>query len=331
MRQLTDIITFSPIYKSVIWGGRHIAALKGEPHSEVGIGESWEMSVIPGHESIVNNGPLAGFSLPELCKKYGENLLGRRVVERMGHNFPLLIKFIDARDILSVQVHPEGFDPQLDYPEPRDARQRGKSELWYVIDCHDDSIIYDGLAAPLDPETFSDHVCRGSIMDILGSYKSRPGQFYYLPAGTIHAIGAGNLIAEIQESSDLTYRIYDFDRRGRDGRPRDLHIDKARQVIDYRYPNPITPTATVYDRSTQAVVDSPQFVTDYIALDDDEAHRFATTPGSFTILMVVQGSVTIQTPGHEPHVLTQCHTALIPAAVASFTLSGKAKVLSVHC
>lgn len=324
MTTLNDILTFNPIYKTVLWGGSRIASLKGEGDTSLNIGESWEISVIPGHESTVNHGPLSGIALPQLCITHGEELLGSRVIERFGRRFPLLLKFIDARDVLSLQVHPEGFNPAHTTPG------NGKSELWYVIDCNDDSIIYSGLAAHLDPETFATHVKEGSILDLVACHTSRPGQFYYIPSGTIHAIGAGNLIAEVQESSDTTYRIYDFDRRGADGRPRELHTDLARRVINYNFPNNIIPTAATFDHSTTAVVDSPQFVTDYLQLDDSSSHILSATPGSFTILMIVEGSATISVNDKPHHHLTKCHTALIPACISEISISGPAKALVIH-
>lgn len=325
-----DILTFNPIYKSVLWGGHRIAALKGERHNELPIGESWEMSVIPGHESVVATGPLAGIPLPRLCQEYGALILGENVVRRFGLNFPLLIKFIDARDRLSLQVHPAGYDPDIHGDFVPDPTAHGKSELWYVMECQPDSIILAGLNGPLSPKDFARRITDGTIMDIIGRHPSAPGQFYYLPSGTIHAIGAGNLIAEVQESSDITYRIYDYDRRDKDGNLRDLHTDQARQAIDYRFPNTVTPTATIYDRSTKGVVDSPRFTTDYVVIDDDTTHEFKAHEGSFTILMFVAGTATITIPRQQPHTLSRCHTALIPACIPAYTLSGPARLLSIH-
>lgn len=249
-KQLDKILTFAPQYKSVIWGGNRISELKGDSHDTVSIGESWEISALEGHESVLDDGPLKGTKISELAETFGAKLLGQTVVERYGNKFPLLIKLIDARDILSLQVHPNDSIAQKKH------NARGKSEMWYIIDARQDSRIFCGLAAPLSPESLDSHIDNKSIMDVVATYRSRAGQFYFIPAGTIHSIGAGNLIAEVQDSSDITYRVYDHDRTDADGRPRQLHIDQAREAIDFTFPKDLEPTASVFESSTLRAVRS---------------------------------------------------------------------------
>ena len=225
-------IHFAPYLKSVIWGGERIAPYKGILTDQSSIGESWELSAVPGHVSVVDRGPFAGKSLTDLIAGYKEDLVGREIYRRFGTAFPLLIKFIDARADLSVQVHPD------DELAARRHHCPGKTEMWHVIETAPDAKIYVGLKDRLTPDDYERRVADNTIMDVIDAYASRPGDTFFLPAGRIHAIGAGNLLAEIQETSDITYRIYDYDRRDKDGKPRELHTAEARDAIDYTvYPD----------------------------------------------------------------------------------------------
>lgn len=195
--------TFKPILKKVIWGGSDICPFKGITPVENGVGESWELSHVEGNYSIVDNGELEGKSLDELIRSYGKELLGKKVMERFGTTFPLLIKFIDARDNLSIQVHP---DDEL-------AKKRhnsfGKTEMWYVIKAEKGAGLYSGFSEQIDAEEYVKRVENNTIMDVLQRYDVNEGDVFFLPAGRVHAIGAGCFIAEIQQTSNITYRIYD--------------------------------------------------------------------------------------------------------------------------
>lgn len=325
---LTAPLTFVPRYKEVIWGGSLIPRLKGDTVADdARVGESWEISAMPGHESVVDRGPLRGLTLPELCGRYGEALLGRRVVERYGCRFPLLVKLIDAHNDLSVQVHPDDATARrLSGPAAR-----GKSEMWYVIDTLPGARIYSGLRDLTDEATFMRHVADGTLLDLVSAHDSAPGQFYFLPAGTIHCIGTGNLLAEIQQESDITYRLYDFDRRDADGNTRELHIEQGRQSVDFGTPSwRNTPTARVYDRSTEGAVSCDSFTADYLDLTDGMPVTVDNDGESFHILMAVDGSLTVAVPGGETLTLGMGHTALMPASVARYTLSGPAKALKIR-
>lgn len=207
--------TFKPILKKVIWGGSDICPFKGITPVENGVGESWELSHVEGNYSIVDNGELEGKSLDELIRSYGKELLGEKVMERFGTTFPLLIKFIDARDNLSIQVHP---DDEL-------AKKRhnsfGKTEMWYVIKAEKGAGLYSGFSEQIDAEEYVKRVENNTIMDVLQRYDVNEGDVFFLPAGRVHAIGAGCFIAEIQQTSNITYRIYDYNRKDANGNGRE--------------------------------------------------------------------------------------------------------------
>ena len=220
-------MTFKPILKKIIWGGSDICPFKGITPVQEGIGESWELSHVEGNYSVVDNGALEGKTLDELIRTYGKQLLGEKVVEQFGSIFPLLIKFIDARDNLSIQVHP---DDEL-------AKKRhnsfGKTEMWYVINAAKGAGLYSGFSKQINVDEYVKRVEDNTIMDVLQRYEVNPGDVFFLPAGRVHAIGAGCFIAEIQQTSNITYRIYDYDRKGPDGKGRELHTELAKDAIDY--------------------------------------------------------------------------------------------------
>ena len=322
-KQLDKILIFEPIYKSVIRGGEQISRLKGKSVEASDIGESWELSPVEGHESVVADGPHKGLTISELTAAYGSQLLGQRSIDLYGNTFPLLIKLIDAHDMLSLQVHPD------DDMAQRLHNSRGKSEMWYVIDAKKGARIYCGLSKKLSPETLDENNPDGSIMDYIASYASQPGQFYFIPTGTIHSMGSGNLIAEIQEASDITYRIFDHNRKDPFGKPRQLHIRQAREAIDFTFPHHIEPTARIFDRSTVNAVSSRRFEVDYIQLDGKQPFKLSTDHGSFTVILVTDGSVTICADGNS-RTITAGHTALIPAYASEIVLSGCGIALGAH-
>lgn len=204
-------LKFEPFLRPMIWGGEKIAAYKGVETSVRSIGESWELSGVAGHESIVAEGPCKGVSLPELIDRYGAELVGKSNYERFGNEFPLLVKFIDAREDLSIQVHP---DDRLAWER---HRMHGKTEMWYVVSETAVPVCVSGFDRRVDAETYAAAVADHTICDLLRDHPIAAGDVFFLPAGRVHSIGAGAFIAEIQQTSDLTYRIYDYDRPGPDG------------------------------------------------------------------------------------------------------------------
>lgn len=311
---------FVPYLKPVLWGGDKIAPFKGVESDCDNIGESWEISGVPGHESEVSEGPDKGLKLPQLVAKYGEALMGRRVMEKYGATFPLLIKLIDAKKDLSVQVHP---DDEL-------ARRRhdslGKTEMWYIVDTEPGARIYAGLSREITPDDYTRLVEEKKIMDVVASHESAPGDIFFLPAGRIHAIGAGNLLAEIQETSDITYRVYDFDRRDANGNPRELHTELAKDAIDYTvYPE----YKGSYDKTAKGetdLVECGHFDVRRVIVEGE--NPVTVELDSFVVIMCLDGQCEIDACG----VVTPMHrgeTILVPAeSAASITARGNAVLLT---
>lgn len=217
----------NPYYKKVIWGGTFLAGFKNVSSHSDRIGESWEVSAMPGHESVVASGPMAGLTLGEVCRSYGTELMGKRVYDRYDGRFPLIVKFIDAADKLSIQVHP-GADNSRTAGAP-DA----KNEMWYILKTLPDARICLGFADYISPEDFSRHMAAGTAEPLLRVFETQPGDLFFIPSGQVHAIGAGNLLVEVQQAADTTYRIHDYDRCGPDGSRRELHHERAMESIDF--------------------------------------------------------------------------------------------------
>lgn len=318
-------LTFKPILKSVIWGGSQICPFKGITPTEEGVGESWELSHVDDNFSVVAEGELANKSLDELIKEYGKELVGGKVMERFGSRFPLLIKFIDARDNLSIQVHP---DDEL-------AKVRhnsfGKTEMWYVIKADKGASLYSGFSQQIDKEEYVKRVENNTIMDVLKKYDVSEGDVFFLPAGRVHAIGAGCFIAEIQQTSNITYRIYDYNRKDKNGNPRELHTELAKDAIDYTlYPD----YRTHYKAHTNATVnlaDCKYFTTNLIELDTVMVRDFEELD-SFVVYICMEGSATLRDSNGYEIRIHQGQTALIPANNKTVAIipAPKAKFLEAY-
>jgi len=303
-------LKFKPIVKDKIWGGPRLRDVLGKKASDKA-GESWEISCVEGDVSEVENGYLKGNNLIELAEVYMGDLMGDKVYEKYGLEFPLLIKFIDASDVLSVQVHP---DDEL-------ARERhssyGKTEMWYIVESDQGELIA-GFNRELDKEAYEKHFKAGTLKEILNHEKVSPGDIYYMPAGRVHAIGAGVLLAEIQQTSDVTYRIYDWDRTDDAGKPRELHTELALDAIDF---SPVKNYKTPYqslENSTVPVVDSPFFTTGVIKLDQPVDKDYNLID-SFVIYMCMEGAAGIAYDGG----VEQIHkgeTLLIPAEIKNVAI-----------
>ena len=229
---ISQPLRFRPILMSLVWGGDNIAAFKGIQSDSSHIGESWELSAIKGSETVVVEGEYAGLDIPKLSALFGEDFLGKHVVEKYGCEFPLLVKFIDAASDLSVQVHPD------DALALKRCGKRGKSELWYVLEAAEGARLLSGLSKEFSKERYDQIAGGPEIMDYLCQHTVSEGDVFFLPAGRIHSIGKGCFVLEIQQYSDITYRIYDYGRSGLDGRARERHTAVARDAIDYRlYPD----------------------------------------------------------------------------------------------
>lgn len=221
-------LRFKPIFKTTIWGGDKILGLKNLDLDLKKVGESWEVSGVQGDVSVVTNGILEGMSLNDIILKYKEIFVGESVYQRYGNQFPLLLKFIDANDNLSIQVHPD------DEVARKHHQKNGKTEFWYVLEAEKGASLFAGLSRNVSVEEIRSAVESGDLCDLLNKEEVSAGDAFYLPAGRVHAIGAGLLIAEIQQTSDATYRLFDYNRVDVNGKPRELHLDKALESIDYK-------------------------------------------------------------------------------------------------
>lgn len=321
---LSEPLHFAPYLKSVIWGGEQIAPYKGIETSQHEIGESWEISGVPGHVSVVDRGPLKGKTLSELIDIYGADLVGADVYKKYGKEFPLLIKIIDAKADLSVQVHP---DDELAHKRHNCP---GKTEMWYIMKTAPGAKIYAGLKEKITPDEYERRVADNNIMDVIAAYDSAPGDVFFLPAGRIHAIGAGNLLAEIQETSDITYRIYDYDRRGADGKPRELHTEQARDAIDYTvYPDYRNAPVSSSEKDAD-LVNCSHFDVRRILLDGISEQQMNHTRRSFMIVMCLEGSATLSYSDGKTVEISRGETLLFPAVLGNLKASGKGLLLQVE-
>lgn len=321
---------FEPYLKTTIWGGYRIAPFKGIPTAQPNIGESWEISGVPGHESVaVERGIIGdvdlGLNLTQLIDKYQGLLVGERIYRKFGNRFPLLVKYIDSREDLSIQVHP---DDKL-------AQQRhgcaGKTEMWYVIKADVGAKIYAGLKESITPDDYERLVSEvpttndkrpmtNPFMDVIATHEAHQGDLYFLPAGRLHAIGAGNFLAEIQQTSDITYRVYDFGRKDAQGNPRELHIAEAKEAIDYR----VWPEyRTSYDstKPNSELIRCPHFTVNRVVVQ--VAAEIDLHTDSFVIVMCLWGEANVN--GIR---VKQGETLLVPASENVLYIFGNATFLT---
>ena len=300
-------LKFEPFLRTMVWGGDKIAAYKGIDTDIERIGESWEVSGVPGHESVVAEGPLAGRSISSLVHEYKDELVGKHVYAKNGDEFPLLFKFIDALQDLSIQVHPDDAMALR-----RHGERNGKTEMWYVIGAEPGGSLYCGLKQPITPEEYAAKVADGTITDVLARYEVHPGDVFFLPAGRIHAICSGCFIAEIQQTSDLTYRIYDYGRMGLDGKPRQLHTELAQEAIDYKVFDSYRTDYTPQENEEVELVSCPYFTTSLYDLTLPYAKDLSEID-SFMVVMCLEGSGCLEVDGESVD-LQQGESILIPAS-----------------
>ena len=311
---------FEPYLKSVLWGGEKIAKYKGIVTDQHNIGESWEISGVDGHESVVAEGDDKGLNLRQIIEKYKGDLVGNAVYAKYGDTFPLLVKIIDAKGDLSVQVHPD------DTLAKARHNSYGKTEMWYIIDAEEGAPIYAGLSKQITPEEYEKLVAENAIMDVIARHDSHAGDLFFLPAGRIHAIGAGNLLAEIQQTSDITYRVYDFDRRDANGNPRELHTEQAKDAIDYTV---YSEYKSEYDRNGKNA--TPLVKCQYFDVKREIIDGVSTidaSTDSFMIIMCLDGEATItDNLGGVTHV-KKGESILVPAVITSMKAEGKATFMT---
>ena len=314
---------FTPILKNTIWGGTKIAPFKNIQTSLRKVGESWEISGVPGNETIVSGGPYAGRNLNDLVAEQKEALVGKANYERFGNEFPLLIKFIDARDDLSIQVHP------TDEIAHRQGRERGKTEMWYLMPSEPEATLLCGLKKHITPDEYKRMVSEKTIVDAIARYPVHEGDCFFLPAGRIHAIGSGCFLAEIQQTSDVTYRIYDFDRHDDLGRPRELHTELAAESINYDVLPDYQTHYTPAKNQRVQLVECPYFTTSVYDLDQPINLDY-TSLDSFVILIGLSGAGIVTEAEGTRFVLRAGETILLPATTGRLSVEGTVKFLETY-
>ena len=306
-------LSFQTIFRDKIWGGEKIkTVLKKDFAPLPNCGETWEISGVKGFESVVKSGTLAGRSLPELIHEYKGELVGHRVYEQFGDEFPLLVKFIDANDDLSIQVHP---DDEL-------ARKRhdsfGKTEMWYIIQADEGASLISGFNRPLDKESYLRHFHEKRLFDILNREQAQAGDVFFLPAGRVHTIGKGLLLAEIQQTSDITYRIYDFDRVDAQGNTRELHVDQALDAIDYAYYGEYKTQYKPEENTAVNVASCPYFEVNRLHASQTIQPNYADLD-SFVIYVCLEGAFDLD-DGHAKQLVKQGDAILLPATMTELSL-----------
>ena len=316
---------FAPNLRTTIWGGYQIAPFKGIFTAQPNIGESWEISAVPGHESVaVERGIIGdvdlGLNLAQLIDKYKGLLVGERIYKKYGNTFPLLVKFIDSRQDLSVQVHPNDKLAMKRHGCP------GKTEMWYVVKADVGAKIYSGLKESITPEEYERLATaepvngHSPMQDVIATHEAHQGDLFFLPAGRLHAIGAGNFLVEIQETSDITYRVYDFGRKDEHGNPRELHIEQAKEAIDYQ----VWPEyRTSYDstKPNSELIHCPYFTVNRVVVQ--VAAEVNLNTDSFVVVVCLWGEANIN--GIR---VKQGETLLVPASENVLYIFGNATFLT---
>ncbi len=317
-------LLFEPNLHSVVWGGNRLRPYKGLEPSNEPIGESWEVSAVPTSTSIVSNGVYAGKDLIAVINEQPDTILGNKVNEKYKGKLPLLVKFIDAKRDLSIQVHPN------DEMAIREHGKMGKSEMWYVIKADEGAHLYAGFKQEITPEEYHKRIADGTITNVLADHKVKAGDVFYLPAGRVHAICGGILLAEVQQSSDVTYRIFDYNRPGMDGKPRELHTELAAKALDYHVIDNYRTEYTDSSNKAVQIIDSPYFSVRVLEVSK-LFHRDLRKYDSFIITMCIEGDCTIRVRSTgEEILLKQGNSTLIPAAIADYDIvpqSGKTRIL----
>ena len=317
-------LLFEPNLHTVVWGGNQLRPYKGLEPSNEPIGESWEVSAVPTSTSIVSNGDYAGKDLITVINEHPDAVLGKKVNEKYNGKLPLLVKFIDAKRDLSIQVHPN------DEMAMREHGKMGKSEMWYIIKADEGTHLYAGFKQEITPHEYQKRVEDGTITNVLADHKVKEGDVFYLPAGRVHAICGGILLAEVQQSSDVTYRIFDYNRSDMDGKPRELHTELAVKALDYHV---IDNYRTEYvDSSNKAIqlIESPYFSVRMMEVSKP-FHRDLKKYDSFIITMCIEGDCKIRVRSTDEEILLkQGYSTLIPAVIADYDIipqRGKTRIL----
>ena len=312
-------LLFEPISKERIWGGTKLKEVLNKSFDGHQIGESWELSTVENDISVVANGAFEGLNLNQLIEKYPTEVLGIKSIQYFGNNFPLLFKFIDAKEDLSIQVHPD------DVLAKERHNSFGKTEMWYVMQADDNARLVVGFKDKTNKKEYQEHLENKTLVVVLNETPVKAGDAFFLETGTVHAIGAGVLIAEIQQTSDITYRLYDWDRIDANGVGRELHTDLALDAINFEPTNTKLNYDVVKNKSVN-LVECPFFKTNILQIS--EKYNWKKTKESFTVLMCTEGSFTINML-HFKAEFKKGDTILIPAIIDGFEIIGEATLLEI--
>lgn len=311
--RIDQFLKFEPILKEKIWGGEKLMHLLSKTSNKINIGESWEISDIENDTSIVVNGVLKGLTLQQLIADYTVDLLGSKVYKQFGEKFPLLIKFIDAKEALSIQLHPD------DVLAKKRHNSFGKTEMWYVMQADEKANLIVGFQKESNQKEYVQHLENKSLLDILNVDAVSKGDVYFIKPGRVHAIGAGVLLAEIQQTSDVTYRIYDWDRPKSDGTFRELHTTHAIDAIDYSSKESYKTIYQKEENTTSEIISCPYFTTNIFPISEAKKINHLEKD-SFVIYMCVKGEVTFSYE-NQHETLQYGETILVPACIKEFEIS----------
>ncbi|WP_426430962.1 type I phosphomannose isomerase catalytic subunit [Winogradskyella sp. HB-48] len=315
-------LKFYPILKDKIWGGEKLKTELNKPSESNQVGESWEISTVPGDVSEVVNGEFKLHNLQDLLELYKGDLIGDKNYKRFGNNFPLLIKFIDAKQDLSIQLHPD------DTLAKRRHNSFGKTEMWYVLQADKDAKLMVGFNKKMNKDTYLKHLKNKTLTQVLNFDSVKEGDTYFIEAGRVHAIGAGVLLAEIQQTSDITYRVYDWDRKDEKGDERELHNDIAIDAFKFDLKNDFRVDYKKNKNVTNEMVSCPFFTTNFLEINRELIKK--NSNDTFLIYMCVDGEVEVTTENTKEFI-SKGETILIPAAIKDFSLkSKKAQLLEVY-
>ncbi|NLP20229.1 MAG: mannose-6-phosphate isomerase [Bacteroidales bacterium] len=296
-------IKFKPIYKPKVWGGEKIKNLKSVKKTPDNCGESWEISALQGDLSVVANGFLKDNTIEEIIEVYMGEIVGDEIFENFGYEFPLLIKIIEAKENLSIQVHPN------DELAAERHNARGKSEVWYVLESEKGAKLISGFCKNTNSNDFFDAIEKEDFENLLNIVETKAGEVYYIPAGRVHSLGEGNLILEVQQTSDVTYRVYDYNRKDRE-----LHLDLAKDVIDYSKTENLKINFSKKADNQNKIISNQFFTLNYIPIMNEIQKNYYNLD-SFVVYFCVNGKVQIKTPSNKTETLSKGETILIPAAI----------------
>jgi mannose-6-phosphate isomerase len=313
-------LQFVPILKERIWGGEKLKTILHKPIESKITGESWEIATVEGDISIIANGELQGKSLTAIIDDCPNEILGTAVYKKFGKQFPLLFKYLDAREDLSIQVHPNDALAKIRH------NSFGKTEMWYIMQADENARIIVGFKEKSNANEYLENLKNNNLLSILDDVKVKTGDVFFLETGTVHAIGAGLVVAEIQQTSDITYRLYDFDRVDAQGKTRELHVDLALEAINYNKVDTYKTYEKVSNESN-VIVDCPYFTTNFIPLNG--AIAVGKSGETFTVYMCVEGHFEIEYNASK-FSYKKGDTVLIPAAMKNFSLNGEGSILEIY-